>query len=202
MELERIKIELSPGQVLTVGDWMATDEGENYLSFLTSGVKELVASHSTWDYFLTFKGFKIEYCRMLFDHMKKGKSYDSFGATKGILPSMKKNWEKGIPHWRIAKLLGVTAQLEKYEDLGLEMAEGNSQYGNASVWKTMIQTQFRDTWGEKKEVAHSHLHGGQVVTELKIVSQGPEVVENDETFVDVDVEEVEKDGDVFSEGSD
>jgi hypothetical protein len=201
LELEKIKIELSQGQIFTAGDWLATPEGEDYIKFLTRSGEKLKAPDSTWDYFLTFKGFKVEYCKEVFSHMKRGKSYNSFGATRGILPSMKKRWEKEIPHWRIAKVLGEMAQLEKYEDMGLDIAEGTLQFGNAAVWKTMIQTQFRDTWGEKKEVAHSHLHGGQVVTELKIVAGGPEVIEGEETFVDVEVME-EKDGDILQEGGD
>lgn len=185
---EEVKFLIKTGGVpMTLADWMSLPESEAYVGWLAGGLKQPKFSNKEYDMFLNHRAFKIEYCKLLFEHMKRGKSYESFGSRQGILPGMKVRWEKELIWWRLAKELGQMALLEKWEDIGLDLSEGVVN-GKAEAWKLNMQSRFRDSWGEKKEVAHAHLHGGKVEVRIGVDGDDPPVMLEDEKFVDVDAE--------------
>ncbi len=116
--------------------------------------------------------YKPEFCQMLIDHMAQGFSFESF-----VKPIYFYNKELGDPkpfvnrdtlyHWCTlfedfsdAKKVGRGLQIHRFEQIGLDMATGVIEKGNATafVWasKNMIG------WTDKHEITASEDNNIQI----------------------------------------
>lgn len=126
-------------------------------------------------------GFQDIFLRHLFNHLARGMSYESFGGRFFISKSRKKQWEKDMVEWKIVLEAGLLAGQEKWEQMGIQIAEGSIQ-GNASVYNSMMKSLFREQYGESTEVRHQHSLGGKISLTIQHVASGFSLLEDDEEF--------------------
>ena len=176
---EMLKIESEePIKILTDDEWFDV-YGGGFLSFVTGEVAEYKCPPKKRHELDITDGFRDEYLKKLFDHMAKGKSYESFGGRLGITPSRKLLWEKNIMEWRLVKELGISVCREFWEDMGIDIATGK-KLGNASVYNATMSALFKDAYGKQQEVRHDHNHNGQVVLRIETHQSKVPILTNDE----------------------
>lgn len=106
--------------------------------------------------------YKVEYCEMLVAHMKKGKSFDTFGIEIGVHPDTVDDWA-GLevveingtkverprhPEFLRAKKEGFKASLKYWESLGVDLITGKIK-GKAAVWIFTMKNRFK--WTDRVE---------------------------------------------------
>jgi hypothetical protein len=105
--------------------------------------------------------FEPEYCKLLIEHMKLGKSYDSFPSVLydkfdiyvGV--STMYNWEKDHQDWADAKKIAVGKALNYYETRVMAKTSGQKIDGinpkdiDAYVLMGMLKTRFYKIYGDK-----------------------------------------------------
>lgn len=99
--------------------------------------------------------YKPEYPDQLIEHMKLGKSFETFAATVGVCDDTLREWCKVHPEFSAAKKRGWMLSMSWWEDVGrksLFLEEGEKF--NATVWIYTMKCRFARYWGEKQEVAH------------------------------------------------
>jgi hypothetical protein len=110
--------------------------------------------------------YKKEFCQKLIDHMSRGYSFESFGATLSprVGRSTMYDWIKVHPEWKEAKEVGESAALGLLEKIAVAKArgqtlkdpEGNEVYNPKVADTTMniflLKTRFHTVYGEKKEI--------------------------------------------------
>lgn len=95
--------------------------------------------------------YKIEYCKLLIEHMAKGLSFDSFGATltPRICRDVLYHWLKQHETFLEARNIGIDASLLDYEKTGLDLQRGEIQgSATAHVWIG----KNRHGWRDKQEI--------------------------------------------------
>lgn len=107
-------------------------------------------------------GFKPEYCKQLIDHMAKGFSFETFGATIGVHRGTLYDWANLYPEFAEAKSLAFDSCQLEWEKIGREYVinesstdcdeDGNrssqSKSLNASVWALNMKNRFK--WRDKQ----------------------------------------------------
>jgi hypothetical protein len=71
--------------------------------------------------------YRPEYCQDLVAHMRKGGSFESFGAVVQKSKQTLYDWTKAFPEFLDAKNVGLSHSLKFYEDLGKMIAGGQVQ---------------------------------------------------------------------------
>ena len=71
--------------------------------------------------------YRPEYCQQLIDHMRKGGSFEAFGAVVHKATQTLYDWTKAFPEFLEAKKIGLNYSLKFYEDLGKMIAGGQIQ---------------------------------------------------------------------------
>lgn len=178
-ELVKIEAQVPENTIMTDDDWMGY-YGDALITYInTPGAQhEYECTMERRAELSVIRFWKDAYLRYLYTHMKKGLSYDSFGAQFGITMTRKKAWEQ-IIEWRLVKELGWIACREKWETLGIDMVDGSTEKGNASVFNSTMKSLWADTYGDKSSVKHEHNHGGQVVLYHIKDTQSPDLYKND-----------------------
>lgn len=178
-ELVKVEAQVPSQTIMTDDDWMGF-----YGDALITYINKQGAQHQ---YECTperaaelsvIRFWKNDYLRYLYNHMTRGLSYDSFGSKFGITQSRKKAWEQ-IVEWRLVKELGWIACREKWETLGMDMVDGSTEKGNASVFNSTMKALWSDTYGDKSAVKHEHTHGGNVVLYHIKDTESPDLYKND-----------------------
>jgi hypothetical protein len=110
--------------------------------------------------------YRPEFCELLLEHMKMGKSYDSFPAAiylkykimVGI--SALYDWETRYPEFGEAKSIAVQLALNYYETRVTAKTSGQKIEGinpkdiDAYVLMGMLKTRFYKIYGDKARVEH------------------------------------------------
>lgn len=95
--------------------------------------------------------FRPEMCELLIEHMSKGLSYESFGAT--LTPRIGRatlyHWESTHPEWKQAKDVGQTAMELFLERIGIAGMTGQLKNFNATVW--IFQRKNKSGWRDSVE---------------------------------------------------
>lgn len=169
-ELHKIESD-GPIAILNDDDWFNI-YGDGFMQYLLGHVDMYHAPPKRRFELDLVVGYSDSMLKALFTHMSKGKSYESFGGRLGITAAKKLQWEKNIMEWRLTKEFGEAACREFWEDLGIDLANGD-KIGNASVYNTTMQALFRESYGKQSEVRHEHNVGGNVT--LKIEAHAPTV---------------------------
>lgn len=78
--------------------------------------------------------YEPRFCGMLVDHMRKGGSFESFGAVVMAATSTLYEWEQKHKDFAEAKKLGRAHLQKTLEGLGLSMITGKIKGGSAAVW--------------------------------------------------------------------
>jgi hypothetical protein len=105
--------------------------------------------------------YEPEYCKLLIEHMKTGKSYDSFPSVLYdkfdvyVALSTMYNWEKEHEDWANAKAIAVGKALNYYETRVVAKTSGQKIEGinakdiDAYVLMGMLKTRFHKIYGDK-----------------------------------------------------
>jgi len=185
-ELIAINADVAPDVPLTDDDWLDLN-GEplfEYISKVTTTEYRCPAKRRKE--LNEVKFWKDEYLRYLYNHMKSGKSYESFGGRYGITNSKKKLWDAMIVEWRLVKDLGWLVCREKWEDMGIEIADGTLDKGNASVYNTTMKALF-ETYKDKLQVGHQHTHSGKLTLNIVAHTGGPELLDEKDNIIEAEV---------------
>lgn len=107
-------------------------------------------------------GFKPEHCQMLIDHMKKGKSFESFGAKLNTAYSTLRNWvdpkhDSFIPEFLAAKEIGMTHLLEYDEE----------QYRKGMLGKFKVTTEVSTQRGINKITVPAKFNAAMAIFKMK-----------------------------------
>lgn len=107
--------------------------------------------------------YRPEYCQMLIDHMAKGFSYETFGATIGVARATVFNWEKDNPQFLDAKKNAFDLCQIFWEKIGIDhivSVSKNVRQGNVSksvtknlntgAWIFNMKNRFK--WTDRVEV--------------------------------------------------
>jgi hypothetical protein len=187
-EIVKVEADIPKDVSLTAEDWQVQN-GPPFMAFLTGETTIYVPSPERRTELDCVSGYRDEYLPKLFQHMEKGKSYESFGGRLGLTPGLKKKFEAQVLEWRLAKELGLLVCREYWEDLGIQIADGTKSAGNASVYNTTMQALFREAYGKQQDVRHEHMHGGAVHFKIEAYSGAgmPPILENDQELTDYDL---------------
>lgn len=102
--------------------------------------------------------YKKEFCKKLVDHMKKGFSFESFGAVRGVNTTMQTlyEWAKDErkPEFAEAKREGELHARKFWENLLIRQAAGHIN-GSNSALIFALKNKFPKEWRDKQEVEHS-----------------------------------------------
>ena len=110
--------------------------------------------------------YEPEYCKLLIEHMKMGKSYDSFPSVLydkfevyvGL--STMYDWEKSHEDWANAKSIAIGKALNYYETRVVAKTSGQKIDGinpkdiDAYVLMGMLKTRFYKIYGDKQRIDH------------------------------------------------
>jgi hypothetical protein len=107
--------------------------------------------------------YKPEFCQMLIEHMAKGLSFESFGATINVSAAKLYEYADKHPEFREAKQQGRIKSMLFWENLGVEnilstsetIRKGNSSETksktlNAAIYKLHMANKFG--WHESKSI--------------------------------------------------
>lgn len=188
-EIVKVEAELPAGVVLTAEDWQIQN-GEPFMKFLTGETTVYQPSPVRRTELDCVNGYRDEYLHMLFKHMEKGKSYESFGGKLGLTPGIKARFESNVMEWRLAKELGLLVCREYWEQLGIDIADGSKPQGNASVYNTTVQALFREVYGKQKDVRHEHNVAGHVSLQIVHKKSETRLLQDDEEYQEAEVKDV------------
>lgn len=159
--------------------WLESELGLNFLEWMT-GNGSLIRNEERAIELNSVGGFYVDLCKELYDHLASGKSYESYGAKRGLLPSTKKRFENMIPEWRFAKEIGMMAGMEKMEDKGLGLIDGRD---GAKVWQKWMESQYGWSTTKKVEVQGEVVHNHKLVS----VKSSVPLEMDDETYTDAQI---------------
>lgn len=104
--------------------------------------------------------YKPEYCQMLIEHMKLGKSFETFGIQANATRPTLYRWLKEHEGFRDAKAMGELHSREFWESHGIDGLYAttetekrgsayttNSKSMNAKIWELNMKRRFHD-WNE------------------------------------------------------
>jgi len=96
--------------------------------------------------------YKPEYCALLIEHMKKGLSYECFGAVVGTCKQTIYNWEKDNPEFLDAKNKGRQLSQMFWESIFVEniITDKGTNF-NTTGWIFNMKNRFN--WRDKQEIS-------------------------------------------------
>lgn len=100
--------------------------------------------------------YEERFCKMLIDHMSKGKSFDSFGAVANVGRQTMYDWCEKFPEWKEAKSIAEVKALEFFETrliasiTGQKVANFDPKLCNPTLMIFALKTRFHKQYGEKK----------------------------------------------------
>jgi hypothetical protein len=109
------------------------------------------------------KGYKYrdEFCQMLIDHLKEGRTIDTFGATVGVVRSTIYEWIGSIQEFKEAFDIGCQLAQEWHEVRlnakisGKPIPGIDSKKIDTTALIFALKTRFHKTYGDKSEVQSS-----------------------------------------------
>ncbi len=179
---EIIQVEFG-GVTLTEEQYLDSPDFQALIDFVTGQAPEYLPSPKRQTEIILRVGFRPEYMKQLFDHMASGKSYQSYGSRIGLTENRRKKWEREIFEWNYVRELGQVAALERMEEKGFDLMDGNVQYGQGAVYIAYMKAHY-DKWNpEQKKVSFSQHQilpaDGKAALQLKVIA-GPELLQDDE----------------------
>lgn len=127
--------------------------------------------------------FDFDYCRKLIEHMKKGKSFASFGGVIGVSITTLSNWANKIDEFKHAKEIGLLCQMNEWEDIVLGQAKGDIR-GSAAPTIFALKNFFPDNFKE-----NTQLQTGNGVTVIIDTGVPSRIEEEKKDAVEVEFEE-------------
>lgn len=100
--------------------------------------------------------YEERFCKMLIDHMKTGKSFDSFGAVANVGRQTMYDWCEVHPEWKEAKSIAEMKALEFFESrliaqiTGQKVSNFDHKLSNPTLLIFAMKTRFHKVYGEKK----------------------------------------------------
>lgn len=101
--------------------------------------------------------YKDEFPQMLYEHMKGGLSFESFGGVAEVSETALHKWKNPNSPFFHKEFLqsykkGLTASLMHWEELGHDLVLAGQ--GNATAWIFNMKNRFRKLWSDtvKQEV--------------------------------------------------
>lgn len=94
--------------------------------------------------------YKPEYCELVREWGRNGKSRAWICSELGVVRNTLKNWEATYPDFLIAMEHAKLGEQRYYEDAG--QAGMYTKEFNASIWSRSMAARFPDDWREKSEV--------------------------------------------------
>lgn len=105
--------------------------------------------------------YKAEYCDLLVEHMKTGKSFRSFAAKIGTHWDALYDWDKKYSEFSDAKKRGEAVCLDFWEELGLTHIHDKSAL-NSAVYIFNMKNRFG--WRDVVDVEQASTHTLNIVT--------------------------------------
>lgn len=103
--------------------------------------------------------YKKEYCELLIKHMRKGFSYETFGATVGCGRTTLYDWERLHKDWKQAKAKAIEEAQKFFESRllaklsGQKLTEGfDIKMVDTACLIFALKTRFHKTYGENKDI--------------------------------------------------
>ena len=95
--------------------------------------------------------YRPEYNQYLLDHMKQGKSFNTFSAVVDVHPSTIKRWLDEFPEFKECYEIGQRKALLFWEEQLAQGAMGETK-ANASLMIFKLKNEFGDFYKDKQEV--------------------------------------------------
>lgn len=96
--------------------------------------------------------YDSDFALKLVEHMRKGFSFDSFGAAIGVPISKLKEWKLLHDDFQAAAEIGEAKSIEYWEKLLIDMALGRAR-GNGKLVELVMKCRF--LWTDKRVVQHT-----------------------------------------------
>lgn len=93
--------------------------------------------------------YKPEYCELLIEHMKRGLSFESFGAVVDCSEQTLYNWREEHPQFFESYKRGVSFSRNFWEELGLVGTTEGKNF-NATTWIFNMKNRFK--WRDLHDV--------------------------------------------------
>ncbi len=94
--------------------------------------------------------YKPEYCQLIIEHLKGGKSIETFPATIDVSRDSIYEWEKKHPDFSYSIKKARMLSQDHYENLGYMGMTGLIEGFNATVWIFIMKNRFG--WRDKTEI--------------------------------------------------
>lgn len=97
--------------------------------------------------------YKPEYCEQLMEHMRHGKSFESFSVKVGTHRQRLYEWAKKHPDFEDAMKRGAELAHDFFEEIGLTHVHEGPGTWSQTYFIFMMKSRFkyRDDWAEKEE---------------------------------------------------
>lgn len=93
-----------------------------------------------------------KFCDMLIEHMAKGFSYETFGASINVAQSNVKNWEDAHPEFQASKKEAFDKCRLFWETAGIQGMWNTKDGPNLNVGNYVFQMKNRFKWTDRVEV--------------------------------------------------
>lgn len=109
-----------------------------------------------------YKGnYKPSFCQKLINHVRKGKSVESFAGTIGVTPATLYKWAEQFEELEEAMEVAKSLSLGFYEDIAIEQSTGDNK-GNATTLKFLMTNQHSSVYKDKQVIEND----GNVVFQI------------------------------------
>ena len=105
--------------------------------------------------------YREEFCVKLIEHLSKGLSYSTFGATVNVTKQTLYDWEKKHFEWKRAKDIGMQKAQQFFETRLVAISSGQTVRGidnkkvDTKALMFALKTRFREDYREEKDVNHT-----------------------------------------------
>ena len=120
--------------------------------------------------------YKPEYCALLIEHFKTGKSYAAFAALCDVCRDTLYEWEKKNPLFSDAKKRGWEHYQAYWEEIGREgvynqtFKDGDGVRTvsvNSAVWIYNMKCRFKEDWYDSQKIEADVKQTTEVASEIK-----------------------------------
>jgi len=94
--------------------------------------------------------YKPEYCQMIIEHMKQGRSIKSFGSVVNACENTIHSWKEKNPEFLRSIKVGEQHSFAFWERLGIAGAAGKVKNFNAASWIFNMRNRFG--WRDNVEI--------------------------------------------------